>query len=256
MSNSIHIRLACALMGLVAMCATAHADTVVLWDMAVAGQDPAKPVQGSAKFQIVNSTLYLWLANTTTATYDQQGLHLNGLTFDLDGFTGTLTAESASVGGSSVVVNQDGSTVAGTDVSDYWAFDANIAGPTSGQYGVGASGGISDSSSAFGNDEIISYLKTGIQVQYHPNGTDYSIIGPKTDLTKLNSNLEPWVRNEVKFTFTISGDVLAEGDIANVAPLFNTDGARLVPLPPAAWMGMSLLTGLGWMRARRGTLRR
>jgi hypothetical protein len=212
---------------------------------------------GTASFDILSSTDLRLTLTYTGSSEPLSGIAqvLTGLTWDMDGFLGTLTATSALIApGSSLIL--DPGSFSGTDLSGQWAFKDDISassalGEPLGIYGVGAIGDINFGEDTFGSlasGEIIDPSKN--QVTPVPNGVDFGLV-PFGTLPSNGGfqNQGPLVQNAMYFDFIFDG-TLTEDMFANVVPLFGSEGATPVPEPATMLLIGTGLAGLIGMRRK------
>ena len=151
------------------------------------------------------------------------------------------------VAGGSSLIDPSG-LFTGTDLSGQWAAGTNkIAFGSTFDYAVGAVGDLDNGTSTLGTGDVIDSSKT--QLTPSPDGIDFGIVGAG-GYNALHGSFnkggtaQPVVKHAVVITYDYTG-TLTMADIQNVTPYFGTDGVQLVPVPAAAWMGLSLLGGLG-----------
>ncbi len=215
--------------------------------------------EGKAVFDITSpGTLTL---NLTYTGSSEMMLSINealtALTWDLEGFGGSLTADSAWVASGSSLVGANLLTwdaLAGdpNDLSGQWAYKDNIVAADLGSYGVGTMGDILFGTDTFGNFDIIDPSKTWITPA--PGGADFAIVGSDIDLTHDGyASQGPMVQSSMVFTFNFTGD-LSESMITNVNPLFGTEGAPVPEPGTLSLMGIGLV-GLAFWRNRQGKIK-
>jgi hypothetical protein len=228
----------------------------------------------SAEFKIhdFTSTMTLTLtyigASEIMASINQT---LTGFLWDITDPDVRLTALLAKVADSSSLVNDIDNVIPGStyldtgDLSGQWAFRDDISagfsalGPL-GAFGVGTMGSINFNADVFGSHHVIDSGKT--EVNPAIGGVDFGIIHPDSvgaiEFSKGGFQQQgPMVQNAMVFTFGIihdSGGTLTEDEIANVQPLFGSEGAPLVPEPSTfALFGIGILgvIAYGWRRRRK-----
>jgi hypothetical protein len=231
-------------------------------------------LNASATFTSVNGQLKIGLVNTDADAVGTTAHFVSALFWDYTGSTLTKTTTSAAVAAGSSVVASTGNgqpfNPAGIapgpnpgpnnwtgNINQYWAFRNDISALVTQSYGVGAAG-----FSIFGPGDMFA---SGVNNQ--PDGSDFLLI-PSAQLTATSNGMangDPFVRRGVDFTLTAPGLTAGMSNAQLAALLTNVrvqwgtslsdpTTTSVVPLPAAAWMGMSLLGGVGgvgFFRRRR-----
>ncbi len=250
------ILIAAALVSL-GFCRQLSADETVSWSgHPIMGRGEYSP-EGNAVFTVNEDTLTLRLTYTGgNLRLNRLGQTMTGVTFDLEGFNGSLTATSAMIADGSRLVGAGSGDYDTRNLSGHWAFKDDIHSELLGQYGVGSMGDINFGEDSFGRWDVIdsSYSMSRPAL----GGVDYSIVGPHAYMRSGGfRNQSPFVQNSMVFTFNYEGD-LSEDMIRHVLPLFGSVGATttgattLVTPEPASLLvfGASLL-GIALLASRR-----
>jgi hypothetical protein len=222
----------------------------------LAGDDPSFFPSGTAVFEVNGSTLTLTLTNTTTQPVTAAWQALSGLTWDISNGV-TLTAVSAVVGGSSILLNPP---FVATDLSGEWAFRDDISAGSSpsgplGTYGIGAIGDINFGVDTFGSKDCFATDPSNndkcdsVFGKVGPGGIDAAIVGP--NFSPNGGFGGPVVQNEMVFTFNITNGTLTQDEITNVQALFGTDGAPAIPEPATLLLLGSGLLGMGLLGRKK-----
>lgn len=208
----------------------------------------------SATFTHSGSTLSLVIQNTATNQAANLAAVLHAVFFDISGGSPTLTPVSGVLHkfgqpGGSTIWRPDGAYNGTSDVGYHWAFESNLSGaPDNASYGVGSAGYnlFGAGSAKFGS------VNQGGENQ-SPDGPPYGIV-PMSQ-TSLGGGDFPMIKDAVELTWSISG-LFDLAWLNNVSFQYGTslgdanlDGT-IVPLPPAAWMGLLGLVGVGVLRRR------
>ncbi len=150
------------------------------------------------------------------------------------------------------------------DVSGHWGFVSGFA--SSGSLGSNVFSSVGDAfpdTDVVGTPDLFSGTLSSIELN-PPDGTSFSIVDDNTctgppgtptcsPLTGgfQDSNNWAWIQNEATGTLVYDGTTNKLTSVANVDPLFGTEGRPLVPEPgTASLLGLGFL-GLGLMRRRR-----
>jgi hypothetical protein len=222
-----------------------------------AGQEyPNFYPSGNANFEIISGTELLLTLTYAGSSEPLSSINqvLTGLTWDMNGYTGQLTADSALVAQGSNVIGANSSSFSGSDLSGQWTFKDDISVSSSpigplGMYGVGAVGDIDFGEDTFGSSDVIDAGKT--QISPVPGGIDFGLVpfGPLPSNGGFQ-NQGPVVMNTVEFGFTFDG-TLTEDMFTNVQPLFGSDGATPVPEPATILLLGTALIGLAGIGRKR-----
>jgi hypothetical protein len=222
----------------------------------------AAPAAGDAQavFTLSGSDLVVTLSNLSTAVTGN-GAELTAVYWNSDTISGTFSSVALAAGSS--VLYDGGSYTSG----DHLSGDANVKGKQgTGWYGFGNNIGL---------DTGQQYALTGTGVTasptpylsllgeastdplysgYNPNNPD----GPAGGLVGTGgagANLDKFavVKNSLVFTISGMGSTFDLSSINNVQFQYNTSRANnnVVPVPAAAWMGLSSLAGMALIRFRR-----
>lgn len=197
----------------------------------VHGGDPNYTPDITVDFDVKRRRRQLTLtitSNDLSSYYGDIEHAVRGVTFDLDGYTGTLTAVGVTAtyadgGVISSLLHSDG------DVSKFWAFRDDLAAQGYGQYGASSSRILGDGAETFSSGDMIGDARYG----------DFMRSGFRDD-RDTNSY------REIEIAFSYTGR-LTSNMVQNVTPVFGSrgmpTGMPVVPEPNSALLfGIALLT--------------
>jgi hypothetical protein len=227
-------------------------------DNATANSAPATGARAQADFSLSGADLIVTLTNLTTDAVGN-GSELTAVYWNADANNGSF----ASVGlnsGSYVLVNGTqyfsggvGSPLggdAGASQAGWYAYGNSLALNTGQQFGLSSAGLDLSYTSPFRSlagesSDTSSYVPPG------PDGPNGGIIGAGGVTNNLLNNAV--VSNSLIFTISGVGEGFKLDSIKNVEFQYNTTRVETnaVPLPAAAWMGLSTLFGGGLLKLRK-----
>ncbi len=220
---------------LVGIAAPAWASTFTFDSLPIVGEDPSFLPDVTVEFEIIEpeSVLQITLTNNSSAEF-AIGQALSGVYWDIT-TASVLTVDTALIGAGSALVGF--AATGDTDLSSEWAFKDDVSAGTLGTFGISSVGDV-----LFGTDTFGSADRFDPDGNLFPppsgslNGIEGSIVGPNiTDFSVDGFDSQgPVVQNQMVFRLLISGQALTMDDIENVAVLFGTDGAPLIPEPTSA----------------------
>lgn len=234
-----------------------RADTVTF-----VGSDAGR--SASVTFTHTGTQLSILLQNTSPGDVMVPDDVLAGIFFGMEAGslnpTLTKTGGTAQVGpGSSVYLFGSGGSVEQkpliTDIGGEWAFK-NFA-SSDYEYGIGASG--FNSPFEFGVGDLFG--GTNYSGPASPNGMQFGLLSAGDNLATRNDGLEHsagkyFIKSSALFTLQVTSGFNIH-DIDQVRFQYGTSLSQpsypgeIIPLPSAAWAGMSLFGVLGIMKARR-----
>lgn len=222
--------------------------------------DPNFTPEGNAVFEFSGDTSTLKITLTYTGfdgiTADPQtgltGQNMvnTGLLWDFA--PDTIAAMNVSVLTSADLVGTDADRFATFDLAEHWAYREGIVADDLGSYGIGAIGDIYFGEDSFGAHDLIS----GTTFENQPDGTDWGLVpnGYLWDCSTLKTSggctgvypdgfqkQGPFLDNSIMVTIAYDREFGLD-EIANVQPIFGSEGAPLIPEPTAA-----LLFGVGFV---------
>jgi hypothetical protein len=213
--------------------------------------------QAQAVFTLSGADLIVTLTNETTASVGN-GAELTAVYWNSNTVGGTFTKVELG-SGSFVLVNNDGvhytsGTPLGADANSgqtgWYGFGNNINLDTGQQYALSSTGVTTWVTPTLALNGMKS-TDPGAPSPNSPDGPAGGLVGSGG----VSSNLYKFavVQNSLVFTISNVGANFDLNTINNVQFQYNTSRATSspVPVPAAAWMGLSSLAGLGLMRLRR-----